>query len=193
MSGALPARSTQLELKLTAGLILIRNDVLSVIFALGVCPVNCIARIDRDMTLDEIVEAVKKDMLYYRVSGGGVTISGGEPFQQKKAAIALLKKLKESHISTCVETCLYCEFDALEQAIPYVDQFFVDLKFMDSEDHKRYIGKPNDLILENFKKLAGRHPHITVRVPLAPGITDTEKEHQSGYGICAFNRPEYSD
>lgn len=140
---------------------------------IDVCPSNCITRIDKQITTEEIIKEILKDRTYYQVSDGGVTLSGGEPFAQKEFVLDLLHRLKSMGISTCVETSMYCDIKTLEQAVKYTDKFFVDIKLIDDIQHKKYVGKSNAVVLDNFEYLAKNATDIVVRVPLIPRITAT--------------------
>lgn len=142
---------------------------------IDVCPSNCITRIDRQITTEEIIKEILKDKIYYKVSNGGVTLSGGEPFGQKEFALDLLRRLKRLGISTCVETSMFCDEKTLEQAVKYTDKFFVDIKLFDDTQHKKYVGRSNAGILNNFEYLAKKVADIVVRVPLIPNITATRE------------------
>ena len=144
-------------------------------FCVDICPSNCILRIDKKVTTEDIIAEVLKDKMYYDLSFGGVTLSGGEPFAQKAFLLDLLKRLKALGISTCVETSMYCDIGTLKEAVSYVDRFYVDIKLFDDVQHVKYVGKSNVRIHENFRFLAKHAKEIIVRVPLIPGITATKK------------------
>ncbi len=139
-----------------------------------ICPGNSISRIDKDITISEIIDEVQKDKIFYKTSDGGVTLSGGEPFLQKDFVLSLLKELKEKGFSTCVETSMYTDIETLKKAVKLVDKFFVDIKIFDNDLHKKFTGVSNKRILENFKFLAKNAKDIEVRIPLIPDITATE-------------------
>jgi pyruvate formate lyase activating enzyme len=139
-----------------------------------ICPSNSISRIDREVTVKEIIDELRKDQIYYKVSGGGVTLSGGEPLQQKEFSIKLLKTLKKQDISTCVETSMYCDLKTLKDAVKFTDKFYVDIKLANDLLHKEYVGVSNKKILDNFKYLAKHAADIEVRIPLVPEITATD-------------------
>lgn len=139
------------------------------------CPARAMRRIDRSVDTKELVELLKREQLFLDVSGGGVTISGGEPLAQPEFLLELLKEMKEAGISTCIETSMFAPWEVLEQLVPCVDQFYVDIKLLDKKQHKKYTGVSNEQILSNFKNLAASGKPIVVRVPLIPGITATEE------------------
>ena len=144
-----------------------------------VCPTHAIRRIDRSFTIEELVEEVVKDRVFFDTSNGGVTLSGGEPLGQPEFAIKFLERLKQENINTCIETALFVPQEILKRTIPFVDHYFVDIKLFDTHLHKKYIGTENELILENFRYLASRQDNIVVRVPLIPGITAHEENLKS--------------
>ncbi len=131
-------------------------------------------------TAKEVVDIVKRDMAFYELSGGGVTISGGEPLGQPAFTYALLKCFAESWIDTAIETCAHCAPEDIEAIAPYVKFVFVDLKHMDAAKHRLWTGQPNGQILENIKLLdrqAGKIGFdLLIRIPLIPGFNDTEGE-----------------
>lgn len=145
--------------------------------ACGVCAENCYAGglelSGKRSTVEEIFEEVRKDMLLYENSGGGVTLSGGEPFVQHEFARELLKICKKAGISTAVETCGCVGWDAIAEVLPYLDLFLFDIKQMDSEVHARVTGSGNEMILENLKKIVKSGKRVIVRLPIIPGVNDS--------------------
>lgn len=126
--------------------------------------------------VESLSEILSRDMAYYRSSGGGVTLSGGECTMFPGYLERLLKTLKASGIHVVLETSGYFNFDTFRRRLlPYVDLIYYDLKLVDSRAHKKFTGRPNHVILENFRRLIrlGR-VEVLARVPLVPGITATE-------------------
>ena len=144
-------------------------------YCTNICPVNAIKRIDREVSVEDIIREVEKDQIFYNASGGGVTLSGGEPLMQGEFAIELLKELKGRGFSTCVETSMHCDLDIIKKALNYIDKLFVDIKLLDDEMHRKHVGISNKKILSNFKYLALYVKELEVRIPLIPEITATEK------------------
>lgn len=143
------------------------------------CPTDALSRIGQKMTQEEIIEKVLKDKPFFDSSGGGVTFSGGEPTLHMDFLSGLLKSLKEASIHTLIETCGYFNFDAFKRTVlPYTDMVFMDIKFIDPMIHKHYCGLDNTIILENFVRLhelsLNDRFRIIPRIPLIPGITNTE-------------------
>ncbi len=130
----------------------------------------------RDVTAGEMIDEVMKDYIYFRRSGGGITLSGGEMSMQPEFAEALLRLSKEYGISTAVESCGYASFDVIMKLLPHIDTFLMDIKHMNSEKHKEYTGRPNELILENAKKIASSANQLIIRVPVIPTFNDTVSE-----------------
>jgi len=142
----------------------------------GKCNIYCIygARevVGNNYSVDEVVNEVMKDKVFYEQSNGGVTISGGEPLLQIEFVEELLKRLKEEKIHTAVDTCGAVNFEILERAAKYTDLFLYDLKLMDDEKHREYVGVSNKIIIENLKKLSLIHSNINIRMPIIQGVND---------------------
>jgi pyruvate formate lyase activating enzyme len=113
-------------------------------------------------------------MLFYRTSGGGVTLTGGEPLYQPEFSMYVLDLCHKKNIHTAIETCLFCERATIEKIIDHVDLFIVDMKIYDRDQHILYTGKSNEIIKENLRYIAGSGKSILVRIPLIPNITDTQ-------------------
>lgn len=129
----------------------------------------------REMTVSQVMAQVEREIPFYDQSGGGVTFSGGEPLMQPGFLSALLKACRRQEIHTCVDTSGFANWQVFEQIRGEVDLFLYDLKHIDSEKHREVTGVPNDVILENLRKLSERAHRIVVRVPLIPGINDNEQ------------------
>lgn len=132
-----------------------------------------------DIEAGEVIADVLKDMPYYRRSGGGLTLSGGEMLCQPEFSKALLRLAKENGISTAVETTAYADWETIKELLPYIDTVLVDIKHTDREKHREYTGVYNDLILENIKKMCSVHKNVTVRVPTVPSVNANEKDIES--------------
>ena len=139
------------------------------------CYTGALGYFGRYMTVDEVFDIVKKDEPFYRASGGGVTVGGGEPTLQPAFTLALIKKLKENYIHTAVDTCGYTSTDKGRQALEEADLLLFDLKIMDPEEHLKITGVSNELILRNLKELDASLKPIIIRIPIIPGYTDTEQ------------------
>ncbi len=139
--------------------------------------------IGRDVTVREVMEEIKKDMPYYARSGGGVTLSGGEALLQPAFAIALLRACHDVGINTAIETTGFQRFDIIEEYLKHLDYVLMDIKHMNSEKHKAFTSQPNELILENARKIAASGADLTIRVPVITGFNDTKEEISA---IAAF-------
>lgn len=139
-----------------------------------ICYAGAIIIYGRKITVDEVMKEVEKDIPFYRNSGGGITISGGEPLMQKEFVKEIFKKCKEENISTALDTSLYGTWDKIKDIFKYLDIILVDIKHMSSEKHKKYTGVGNELILENIKKIPDEVLQI-IRVPIVPSFNDDEE------------------
>ncbi len=144
-----------------------------------VCPALALRLIGRWMTAEEVFQEIAADKLFYDNSGGGVTISGGEPTLQVNFLRELLEKCRKAGIHTALDTSGYVEWDQLESIADLVDLFLYDLKHLDAGRHSRLTGVSNRLILENFQKLRERHKALIVRFPLIPGCNDSADNIQA--------------
>jgi pyruvate formate lyase activating enzyme len=157
------------------------------------CPSGALAKVGKKMTVPEIVSIIKKDLPFYQNSGGGVTLSGGEPTLFIEFTSELLQELRKLGIHTILETCGYFQLSQFDNLIyPYLDQIYFDLKIINPEEHKRFCGVPNDRIILNFKELYQRSLNkgvpILPRIPLIPGITTTKSNLEQ---IAAFLRTNH--
>ena len=133
--------------------------------------------IGEDVTVEEVMQTVKKDMPYYRRSGGGLTLSGGECLCQPEFARDLLRAAKEYGITTAIESMAGVDYKRIEEILPYLDQYLMDIKHMDSNKHKAFIGQPNERILENARKVsASGMTRLSIRVPVIPTFNDKPEE-----------------
>ena len=138
------------------------------------CPTGALAVTGQWMTVEDVMQEVAADGLFYQNSGGGVTLSGGEPLQQWEFAVDLLKTCRERGFHTAIETSGFAEWAILERVLEYTDLVLYDVKHMDSAKHREGTGKTNELILENGRKAAAKR-RLWVRVPLIPGYNDSEE------------------
>ena len=144
--------------------------------ACGACVEHCaagaLALRGYRISAAEVVERASHMKPFFLHSGGGVTLTGGEVMCQLEFAQTVLRGCKERGLHTAIETNGACRWEQLQQLLPYSDLVLYDLKLMDDSEHQRWTGAPNQAILENARKLAGHN--VQVRVPLIPGITDTD-------------------
>lgn len=155
----------------------------------GRCTIKCYANarkmIGRKMDVEEVFEEIKKDELFYKNSGGGVTLSGGEPLVWPDFASSLLEKCKNAGINTAVETCGYSRWTNITRLLDFVDLFLYDLKIMNEDEHKKYTGVSNKPILENLERLNeyDNSNTIIVRIPLIRGINDSTLHM---HNLCSY-------
>ncbi len=140
----------------------------------NVCSPKALSICGTDYTLDEVVEIACRDEMFYEEEGG-VTLSGGECLCQSKFVLALLAELKNRGINTAVDTTGFVKWEVLEAILPYTDLFLYDLKNMNSELHRSVTGVPNELILENAKKIAAAGGKLQIRIPLIPMFNDSDE------------------
>lgn len=139
------------------------------------CPADAYKIFGEDLTCEELISEVMKDWKFYKKSGGGITVSGGEPTLQGSFLIEFLKGLRSEGIHTAVETNGYMDVGFLDQLVPLIDQFLFDVKHMDSSKHKIGTGVGNEIIQSNLRKLALEYKtDITIRIPLIPGFNDDD-------------------
>ena len=139
-----------------------------------VCKADALYMCGTDQTVDEVMHRLLRDKPFFDESGGGVTVSGGECLCQPKFTLELLKRCKDYGIHTAIDTTGFVKWESVEEVIPYTDLFLYDLKCMDSALHKQVIGVPNELILENARKIAGAGGRIWIRIPVIPLLNDSE-------------------
>lgn len=143
------------------------------------CPTGALSLVGQVMSVDEIIEEVKKDMIFYDSTSGGVTLSGGEPLAQGDFIVELLIRLKELGIHTAIETTGVGDWSLLERAADYLDLFLFDLKIMDQARSLAIVNADIDRIKNNFSKLIAKGAHVIPRVPLIPGFTMDEQNIES--------------
>jgi pyruvate formate lyase activating enzyme len=143
----------------------------------SLCPTGALEMFGKTMTVDEVLDEVGKDASFYRSTGGGMTLSGGEVMLQPDFAAALLKGAHESGFNTAIETACNAPWANLEKVLPHVDTMLHDIKLMDSARHKKWAGAGNERILANFKKAYETFPDIEfiARTPLIPGVNADEE------------------
>lgn len=143
------------------------------------CPSKALSRVGMPMSVEEIVRTVLRDKLFFQNSGGGVTLSGGEPTLAMDFAGDLLERLHGEGVHTLLETCGIFDLERFQQIVyPFLNTIYFDIKLMNTAAHKRYCGVDNALILNNFRHLFQRYRdggvEIVPRTPLIPGITDID-------------------
>ena len=136
-----------------------------------------IKTVGRDVTVDEIMPELLADRPYYRRSGGGITLSGGEVLCQSDFAAELLSACQSAGLHTAIESAASSSYEKIEKLLPHLDLYLMDIKHIDSAKHKEFTGQPNERILENARRVAedGR-VELIIRTPVVPGFNDTAEE-----------------
>ena len=141
-----------------------------------ICPSGALSLAGRYMSVEEVLHEVKKDILFYRKSGGGITLSGGEPGAQPDFSEAILKSIYSIGIHTAIETCGYYNEKILKKLARWTDLFLYDIKHVDDKKHIYGTGVSNQLILDNFKKLIKSDASVIVRIPVIPEFNATQED-----------------
>ncbi|MEW6662504.1 MAG: glycyl-radical enzyme activating protein [Bacillota bacterium] len=157
-----------------AGNTLDRNKCIACGFCVEECSAEGLQLMGQRLTVDEVVKEIEGDGIFYACSGGGVTLSGGEPFYQPEFTFSLLKAFKKQGLNTAVETCGHASFKLIEPCLPYLDLILYDIKHLDPDLHQKFTGVENALILSNARKLAAKGVKLVIRIPLVPGLNDSE-------------------
>jgi pyruvate formate lyase activating enzyme len=154
----------------------------------ALCPTGALSMYGKRMTVDEVLDEVEKDSSFYRSTGGGMTLSGGECLLQPDFSAALLKGAHERGMNTAIETACNVPWHFIEKVLPHVDTMLHDHRLTISERHKKWTGVGNERILANFKKAYETFPDIDfiARTPLIPGVNADEEHIRS---VLAFIRP----
>ncbi len=156
---------------------------------LAVCSAEALEIIGRQASVSDVMSEIERDVPFYDQSGGGVTFSGGEPLQQPEFLQELLAACRQRSIPTVLDTSGYGSPDTLRAIFDQVNHVLYDLKIMDDRQHRRHTGVSNRLILENLEMIsrrAGKQRKIAIRIPLIPGITDSDENIAA---ISDFLRP----
>ena len=160
--------------------------------ACGTCAAECYADalelIGREASVDEVIQDVLRDTPFYETSGGGMTLSGGEPLCQIDFTEALLRRAKTEALHCCVETSGFAEYRDLERIAPYVDLFLYDVKETDDARHRAVTGVSNRSIVANLGRLHADGAAILLRLPIIPGVNDTI-EHYRGIAALTADLP----
>lgn len=141
------------------------------------CTDVCYAKAKRvvgeEKTLDELLETIRRDKIYYTNSGGGVTFSGGEPLTHPEFLLAAARACREQGINVAIETCGCGNFEQFAPALEYVNLIFMDIKEIDSERHRKLTGAGNEEIIDNLKRISAMGKRIIIRTPVVPGYNDS--------------------
>ncbi|MCS2163366.1 glycyl-radical enzyme activating protein [Scandinavium sp. H11S7] len=138
------------------------------------CPTQALTVCGERKSVDDIMATVLRDKPFYDRSGGGLTLSGGEPFMNPELALELLKTSHDQGIHTAVETCLHVPWKYIEPALPYIDLFLADLKHVDADKFMQWTDGSSKRVLDNLKRLASAGKKMTIRVPLIQGFNADE-------------------
>lgn len=145
----------------------------------AVCPASALETAGRLADSEEVIRTVLRDKAFFENSGGGITLSGGEPFMQFGFMTDILKKAKENGLHTCIETSGYTDKEKLTEAAGYTDIFLYDWKLSDSSMHKSYTGVSNERILSNLFSLEDTSSSVILRCPVIPGVNDNEEHFRT--------------
>ena len=151
-----------------------------------VCYPDALFMCGTDYSIDDLTKKLSQDIPFYEQSGGGVTISGGEPLSQPDFTLELLKELKKLGIHTTLDTTGFTGYGRIEAVLPFTDLFLFDLKHMRSDQHKAATGVPNEIILENVQKIADAGGKLQVRIPVIPRFNDSEENIRETGMFCKF-------
>lgn len=153
-----------------------KNDCTGCRRCKDVCPQAALEIAGEMKSLSKLLEMIREDAMFYEMSGGGVTLGGGECTMQAEAARNLLMACKQEGINTAIETCGYTRTDKLLELAEYVDLFLFDIKHMNPERHNELTGVSNDLILHNLTELLKHRHHVTIRMPMLKTMNDSQEE-----------------
>ena len=142
----------------------------------AVCPDKALVVYGQRKSVAEVLKVVEQDALFYSRSGGGLTVSGGEPFVQAAFLMELIREARKRRLNVALETCAHVDQAVFLAAMPSVNYLMVDLKHMDSSRHREVTGVPNELILNNIQAVRAAFPALPlkIRTPVIPGINDDE-------------------
>lgn len=155
------------------------------------CPHNALKKYGSLMSVQDVVQEITKDEIFFFHSGGGVTISGGEPLSQPDFVSEVLEECKQLGIHTAMETSFHAPFESIEKILPWLDVLYVDIKQMDQTIHKQWVGCDNKVILDNLVKIdQSNYPlDIIVRIPMVPGANDSDTNLVATAEFCqALNK-----
>ncbi|MBA3027259.1 MAG: glycyl-radical enzyme activating protein [Desulfobacteraceae bacterium] len=184
-----------------SGVMINRNLCDNCEICIPVCPAGALELLGKRYTVNEVVKKVLREKVFYEKSGGGVTISGGEPSLQAPFALALMEEIRKAGVHVALDTCAGIKWSSLGPMVELADLVLLDLKIMDKDEHLNVLGVPMDLVLENAKKISQLGKSIWVRTPVIPGYTDNVENIRKiaefikknlptvqRYDILAFNK-----
>lgn len=147
------------------------------------CPTSALNIVGQWFTPEDLLRELRKDILYFDQSDGGVTFSGGEPLLQDKFLLEVLPMIKALGIHVTIDTSGYARREVLENLLPFVDLFLYDLKVIDEAKHIKYTGVDNRLIKDNLRFLISKQKNIIIRIPVIPGVNDSQEDIED---FCNF-------
>lgn len=151
------------------------------------CTERCYAAskyvVGEEYSIEDLYKQIDKDRVFYSMKGGGVTFSGGEPLTHPKYLRDIAKVCSERGIDVAVESCGCGNYEEFKEALPYINSMFLDIKHINSAEHKKLTGSGNEEILQNIKRIAGSGIPITIRTPVIPGLNDSR---ETIMGIAEF-------
>jgi pyruvate formate lyase activating enzyme len=153
-----------------------KEDCTNCFRCLSVCYAEAIGKVGKEVTSEEVFSEVEQDFLFFRNSGGGITISGGEPMLQPEFTSQTLALFKRAGIHTALDTNLSISWSKYENVLPFTDLVLADLKLMNPALHQKWTGQSNRIILENLQKLDSTGIPYFIRTPVIPGLNDNEEE-----------------
>ena len=140
------------------------------------CPAGALEWVGRDVTVDEVMDEVERDRPFYEESGGGVSVSGGEPLAQAAFTTALLRAAAGRGLHTCLDTTGCAPWEVVEAVLPHTRLFYYDVKVIDEARHRELTRVGNELIIANLKEIVGRGAAVVIRRPFVPGLNDSDDE-----------------
>lgn len=143
---------------------------------IDICPAHARAMVGRRVSVAQAMEEIERDRVFYDESGGGVTLSGGEPLMQPEFTLALLEECKRAEVHTCIDTSGIASTVVVEAAAAVADMWLYDVKLADPQMHRSFVGVPNDIVISNLNLLSRLGSAVIVRIPLIPGINDSDSE-----------------
>ncbi len=146
------------------------------------CVFECLSdarsTVGQELSFEEILKEALSDKPFYKNSGGGVTISGGDPLMHPDFTLELAKALKQEEVDVTIETSCFPKWKVVEPLLEFIDMFIVDLKSLNPQKHKEVIGWPLDPILDNIKMLIESGANVRIHLPIVPGFNDTDEDFQ---------------
>lgn len=140
------------------------------------CPSLALSLCGEEMTADAVFQEINKDIHYFVASGGGVTFSGGECLLHPDFLFEIAKQCNDNKIHTAIESAFFVPWENIQKVLPFIDLFFADLKIPNPEKHRKFTGQDNRLIIENITKLSNEHNNIILRIPIIPGVNDSDDD-----------------